>query len=690
MYHYTREELITALHASGLEKGDTVFFFTSLGMLGLGEGVTSQDAMCEFFLESVKEVLGTEGTMLVPAYSYTIGGGGTFDPLQTKSQIGMFPEYFRKQPGVIRSLDPMLSVCALGPKGAELFDNLPNTTYGAGSIWERLLNSSVKLCNVGIGTRMAAFIHYADWLMKVPFRYDKLFSGKVIVDGTERDVQWVYAVRAWHESCSPNTTTLGNDSLKDGLWKQAPVGRGSIFTTDYDAYFTYTVEKIKSDPWYTATGTAGDVVALERERVGAAKQELPFEVTTTAELIAAINKTSFDIITSSYRKVLASLCTGEAFSIKKYPSGSEYFTWLTPEEWTPKSATLKSMDGTTLFSFSDNEKHLASYSLPCKKRVPREELFEHLYTDVQNKSEVPFVSKRYQRNWGLCCSEQQKKTLTDEFYDVEIQTDFSYGTLDVAEYIHQGKSDAAVVIYANIRRENFTNGNCAGALCLLQLLKEVKKLETNLSYIFILAPQTIGSAAWLSEKRERKIIGGLYLGELGTAGEKLSLTSAFEKADPFNNTVEEAFRENITSLSPFRAESSDTNMFNALGIPMLSLITDQSMGAFDQAVFEEVCRKVTSAISSIDAAATTLEAAHTKRTATVPTGSYKKNFEGELFIPRYSSFYNYEYLAELHLLCHYINGLNSIKELATKSGISETVVKDIVNRLEIEGLITTE
>lgn len=136
---YNYSDIIAALRESGIEKGDTVFFTTGLGMIGIPPlAVDSQDKLNQMFLEAIKEVLGEAGTILVPAYSYTFGKSSlrnlaVFDPQTTPAEIGSFPNYFLRQPKVIRSFDPMVSIAGCGPRAKEFLEDLPATSYGEGA-----------------------------------------------------------------------------------------------------------------------------------------------------------------------------------------------------------------------------------------------------------------------------------------------------------------------------------------------------------------------------------------------------------------------------------------------------------------------------------------------------------------------------------------------------------------------------
>ena len=73
--YYTKEDITEALRHVGIKKNDTIFFTTSLGMLGIPKikGPVNTNKISKFILDGIKEVIGSKGTILVPTYSYSFG-----------------------------------------------------------------------------------------------------------------------------------------------------------------------------------------------------------------------------------------------------------------------------------------------------------------------------------------------------------------------------------------------------------------------------------------------------------------------------------------------------------------------------------------------------------------------------------------------------------------------------------------
>jgi neutral ceramidase len=117
-------------------------FALQLSSLGLRPGTTAvfespatQLAAAAALLAAWQALLGPEGTLVVP--TCTDGEGypkPTFDPALSPSEAGAFSEFFRVQPGVLRSHNPTHSVAALG-QGAEQITAGHRTALGRPTPW---------------------------------------------------------------------------------------------------------------------------------------------------------------------------------------------------------------------------------------------------------------------------------------------------------------------------------------------------------------------------------------------------------------------------------------------------------------------------------------------------------------------------------------------------------------------------
>ena len=251
--NFNQSDIENALKKSGIKSGDTVFFTTSLGTLGFFEG--DKKKLCHIFLQSIKKILGKKGSIFVPTYSYSFGKKKKiFNPNLKNSKIGLFPNFIINHKESLRSIDPMLSICGIGPN-KKILNNIPYTTYGKNCVFSRMLKlKKVKCCSIGLGLNWIPFLHHIDWLIKSPFRYKKLFSGTIINRNKKKKIVWEYHVRINKEETIPNCHKLGKMGENAGLIKSSNLGMGKIYTFKYKEYFKFIYKILKKNPWLSVTG----------------------------------------------------------------------------------------------------------------------------------------------------------------------------------------------------------------------------------------------------------------------------------------------------------------------------------------------------------------------------------------------------------------------------------------------------
>ena len=75
----------------------------------------------------------------------------------------------------------MVSISGIGPDAKLILNEISESSYGKNCVFEKFLKiKKLKCLTIGLGYNWIPFIHYLDWLNKVPFRYDKYFKGYVI------------------------------------------------------------------------------------------------------------------------------------------------------------------------------------------------------------------------------------------------------------------------------------------------------------------------------------------------------------------------------------------------------------------------------------------------------------------------------------------------------------------------------
>lgn len=702
---FTQDDLTEALRAAGVKSGDLVYFHACLETVGRPDADGGVESECAALLGALDEAVGPAGTILVPAYSFSFCRGEPFDPEHTPAVRGLwntfveFPEYVRRLPGWIRSTDPIFSVAGRGPLAAELLGNLPPTALGEGSIHHRLWNAGARLCLLGTGLYETTLQHHAEAMSRVPWRYDKLFTGTLQVGGVARRRGWIYNVRIRASNADPDGRRL--DALaRNRTWcRTVPVGGGALVVADARDYFELAMAALAKDPWFTARGPAGDPIELEHERVAgqAVFAELPAEA-SPGEIVRKLWHIARDIVSDGYDASLAALATQLPMTIHEYASGTECWTWIVPEKWTCREAWLETLEGRRLLSYADNPLHVVSYSLPFSGEVSRETLLEHLHVHPRLPDAIPFKFKYYDRDWGLCCPKTLRDSLDEDRYRVRVDTDFSYGSLKVGEVVVPGSGDECVVLCAHLCHTAMANDDLTGVAVGMAVMRELaRRPQPRFTYRFVIVPETIGSVAWLS--RNEALIptmrAGLFLEMLGN-----DQPHALQRSLAGDSEADACFADAVRShgaanwVGAYRTTiGNDEKQFNAPGVrvPMLSLSRVLPQNHPDAPYREYHSSEDTPAIisdarlaESCDLVLRMVDALENNR---VPVN----RFRGEVFCARYGVhvdwFTNPEGHRALFGIMDLVDGTRTVMEIAAACGIPFSAALGTLHELERHGLI---
>jgi aminopeptidase-like protein/aminoglycoside N3'-acetyltransferase len=699
----TSTVLNSALQKCGINNGDTVFVHVSLDELSQTPETTTERN--EMVLSALRSIVGEEGTILVPTYTFSFCNRETFDVDKTPTPGGPwstsadFLEMFRNLPGVLRSTDPIHSVAGLGPRAKELLSDIPNTCFGKDSVFDRLLQADGKICMIGPGLEEATFRHYVEELVGVPFRFKKLFTGYIKNGDVQRKTGWIHNVRIMAENGYPDGTRLERMAIDAGKCRIAQLGAGEIKVVGCRDYFDLTRKELETDPWLTAKGPVADIVELEQERVGGPDFGVSLsENASESELMDKLWSLPRDIVSDGYDVAMEALATQVPMTIHEYKTGTEVWDWIVPEKWTCHEAYLETMDGRRLFSHADNPLHVISYSLPFDGVVSRDVLLKHLYVHPKIADAIPFIFKYYERDWGLCCSKTLRDSLNDEEYRVVIKTDFSYSTLKVGEVVIPGESEETIVLCSHLCHPHQANDDLTGVIVGIKVAQELlRRKNLRYTYRYLIVPETIGSIAYLSHNPELvpKIKGGMFLEMLGLDyphGLQLSFQGNTELDLCFTLAMKQLDHHSWTG--PFRTViGNDERQFNGPGmrIPFLSLSRvlppsspnwpyREYHSSFDNPDLVSIKHLEDSrdlVLSMID----TLESNH------VPVN----RFNGEPFCSRYGLhvdwYSNPEGHNSLFNILDRIDGTRSIAEIAKECGVSFDSVNNVVAQLLTHELI---
>lgn len=179
------------LNLLNIKKGDTLLIHSDI--FGFGMPIITPQIYLQTLCNILFEVVGENGTIAMPTFTYSFCKGEIYDPQKSFSKMGSLNEFFRKNYAK-RTLDPNFSYAIWGKKSDYLLNADTKETFGDDGIFARLRNINAKLLDIG-NTRAWTFMHYAEKIAKVSYRFDKKFNGQICNNNKIYDTYSVYFVR---------------------------------------------------------------------------------------------------------------------------------------------------------------------------------------------------------------------------------------------------------------------------------------------------------------------------------------------------------------------------------------------------------------------------------------------------------------------------------------------------------------
>ena len=243
---YKKEDIVEALYSVGISLGDDVFIHSNIGFFGMLENCKSANDLCEGFIGAIREVIGEEGSIICPTFSYSYCHGEIYNPATTGTTCGMLSEYMIKHYPENRTLDPNFSVCGIG-KAFDVYKNCNiHESFGSGSFFELFKNRNGKiLClNFDAGS---TFVHYIERANNVDYRYNKAFNGQTEIDGK---ITKDYAVHFVFEGDDNYPCMERVDDLcrENNICKEVCLGKGTVLASPSKEYFDFFSNVLKTRP----------------------------------------------------------------------------------------------------------------------------------------------------------------------------------------------------------------------------------------------------------------------------------------------------------------------------------------------------------------------------------------------------------------------------------------------------------
>ena len=265
MYDYKRSDIKDILSKVRISYGDTIYCHSNIGLFGIIENYRSKKDVCESFYKAIFDIIGPKGTLIVPTYTTHIPfNGEVFDSNNTISKMGVFAEWVRTYPESIRSFDPFYSVSAIGKDANYYCDDIPNNSFSKNSVYDRILNNNIKI--VCFNHPGCTFLHFIERELKVPYRFDKTFYCRQVINSKIIEQEWTIWVRYLSDDKLIHSPSKFVNSIKsESIAHFAKLGRGEILSISTSKVFSSVKTGLKKDPWFLINADSNDIsVRIDR------------------------------------------------------------------------------------------------------------------------------------------------------------------------------------------------------------------------------------------------------------------------------------------------------------------------------------------------------------------------------------------------------------------------------------------
>jgi aminoglycoside 3-N-acetyltransferase len=244
----TNAEILRLLEKIGAPDCKILYAHTELSF-GLPNPEFGKNDLLQFLFEILSEL--NIPSLCLPTYTFSFCNKEDYDVQNSRTKMGILNEYIRKQKDAIRSIDPLMSVVLVGAD-KDLVENLGHYSIGKGSTFDRIHNKEgVKF--LFFGARAGAcftYMHYMEERAKVPYRYNREFTGKIIDGGRVYEDTYTLFVRYRNVKAGDGSFKYEDLLFRRGLLKKVACGNSFISCmAEPDAFEVYN-ELLRREPDY--------------------------------------------------------------------------------------------------------------------------------------------------------------------------------------------------------------------------------------------------------------------------------------------------------------------------------------------------------------------------------------------------------------------------------------------------------
>jgi aminoglycoside 3-N-acetyltransferase len=237
---------------AGLGKGDVALVHSDVNFIKKISSDSDWKTTLGVITDSFLDVIGTEGTLITPTFTYSFCQGRPYIHERTFSQVGLFSNYILSRKDSIRSFHPIFSFAAIGKQANDICGKVSKSSFGEGSVFHKLhqLNSKILFFNAGFIS--CTFVHYIEQKKEVDYRFLKKFTGTVRKEGKEFTETVDFYVRYLDREVVTSLNQLERDLVEKNKIRKAFIHNQEypILIAHSDDVYQMAMNKLELEPYY--------------------------------------------------------------------------------------------------------------------------------------------------------------------------------------------------------------------------------------------------------------------------------------------------------------------------------------------------------------------------------------------------------------------------------------------------------
>ena len=218
----------------GIHRGDKIYLASDVLMFSFVARQHGETFEADKMLEAFIREIGAEGTLLVPTFNFVFSNEGHYDIRNSESHVGALGNAALHRDDFKRTFHPMHSFAVWG-KDQDMLCSLQNkNSFGEDSPFAYMKENGVR--QVMLGTdykRSMTFVHFVEYMTKVPYRFIKYFTGKYIgKDGVEQELTIPYYARDLSLGSEERFNRMGKILEENGVSQKVEFNGVSVYVVE--------------------------------------------------------------------------------------------------------------------------------------------------------------------------------------------------------------------------------------------------------------------------------------------------------------------------------------------------------------------------------------------------------------------------------------------------------------------------